>query len=37
MSLDRYVNKEDILASNPLQPVTPIKWTEELAAAGYFK
>ena len=37
MSLDRYSNIEEILAANPSQPVVPLKWTEELAAAGYLE
>ena len=37
MSLDRFVNKEEIIANNPASgfSVSPIKWTDELSAGGY--
>ena len=35
MSLDRFINKEDILlAGNNGQSIIPIKWSEELNAGG---
>jgi hypothetical protein len=33
MSLDRFINKEEILSLGP--GVNPIKWTDELNAGGY--
>ena len=34
MSLDRFINKEDILANNTSNQIVPIKWSEELNAGG---